>query len=168
MKLTRKFLSMALAVLMIMSVLIIPAAAASTLWQDEFATFRELYEGSTAAGYIRMLQRFLYGYNNQARSEIILDGGVTGIFDVHTTEAVKIFQNNVGLDDDGRPGKQTWRKIASVLIDDGVSYLHVKSLSTNLKMAVVYYKLVGSATSLYTFNQDGAQFPTAFHSAKFT
>lgn len=168
MKLTRKFLSMALAVLMIMSVLIIPASAASSLWQNEFAKFPELYEGSYAAGYIRMLQRFLYGYSDKAHGEIVLDGGVTGIFDVHTTEAVKIFQGNTGLGKDGRPGEQTWRKIASVLLDDGVSYLQVKSLNTSLKMQVVYYKLVGAATSLYTFNQDGAQFPTAFHSAKFT
>ena len=82
MKLTKRFLSIVFAVLMIMTVLAIPASAASSRWQNEFAKFPELYEGSTASGYIRMLQRFLYGYNDKAHSEIVLDGGVTGIFDV--------------------------------------------------------------------------------------
>ena len=169
MKLTQKFLSVALAVMMIVSVVIIPASAASSLWQNEFAKFPELYDGSYAAGYIRMLQRFLYGYSNSTKSSIVAGGGIDGGFGGYTTAAVKSFQGNFAdLSNDGRPGAKTWTKIAAVLLDGEANYLKVRNVNTYGKMAVVYYKQVGTATSLYTFNEDGTQFQSSFHSAKFT
>lgn len=169
MKLMKRVFAAALAVMMIMAVLIIPASAASSIWEDEFAGFPELYEGSSASGYIKMLQRFLYGYSNEAKEEIVDGGGIDGGFGAYTTEAVKHFQDDfTDLQSDGRPGTYTWRKIASVLLDREVNYLKVVNIDTNAKIAVVYYALVGNATRLYTFNEYGTQFNSAFHSAKFT
>ena len=65
MKTTKRAISLMLAIMIAMTILAMPASAATISginWTSEFQSFPQLYNGSTQNGYIKMLQRFLLVY----------------------------------------------------------------------------------------------------------
>lgn len=171
MKLFKKATMLTLAVIMLMSVLTTPASALDGVWQNIFADFPELYEGHTSAGHIQALQRFLYCYSDYTKAALTEGGaiGIDGGFGEKTTEAVRRFQEGfIDLVDDGRPGENTWRKIALLLDDSSANVFTIENLSTGLESNVIYHTIVGSSTALYTYNAYNVRYPNAFETVRVT
>lgn len=167
MKRTKRLLAIFLSVIMVASIMIIPASAATiptVNWAGAIAGFPELYNGSTQSGHIKFLQRFLMMYNDTTRDEIINAGGVDGGFGNGTTNAVIEFQsdNNLSLVD-GRPGPQTWSKITIYLTQSGV-YLYTGSNTEYSGEKIVYFTQSGPTVFMYTYDSYGGRITPYFHS----
>lgn len=165
MKFLKKASMLAMTVIMLVSVLTIPASALSSSWQDAFADFPELYEGHTSSGHIKAIQRFLYCYSNETKAALTKGGsiGIDGGFGEKTTEAVRIFQEDFkDLTDDGRPGKNTWRKIALLLDDSTANYFKVTNIDTGSTLKVIYHTIVSSSSALYTFDAYNQRYSNPF------
>lgn len=161
MKMAKKILALALAVMMIMTVLVVPtsAATATAPTATEFASFPELYHGSYENGYIKALQRFLLCYPS-THDYIYTNtgvGGVDGGFGPKTEQAVKAFQASIWGENssevDGYVGSKTWTQIRYKLTTNSPYLVSNGSY-------VVHY----TSSSLYTFNQNGAEYSSPFHS----
>lgn len=160
----RLFVLMLVLVLLVSTMALPAFAAANTTWQNAFADFPELYQGHSSKGYIKLLQRFLYCYSNDTKAALTKGGGVgiDGGFGQKTEEAVKIFQNDFlytsnPLVVDGRPGANTWRKIAQQL-DASVSGLfRVRNKDDLLYYNVMAYTGATVSTSMYNYTASGAQ-----------
>lgn len=126
MNVLRRSLSLVLAFVLVLSIMVVSASAAtvsSVNWYEVFRSFPELYNGSTMSGYIKMLQRFLLVYPVTYSSIYNANssyGGVDGGFGDRTLAAVKLFQRTVlGIgQDDGYVGPKTWGAIYSKLTLD--------------------------------------------------
>ena len=57
----------------------------------------------------KAIQAMLYYYNSTTHNYISGSGGIDGVFGSSTTNAVKSFQNDRGLSQDGIVGPDTWR-----------------------------------------------------------
>ena len=115
MKHVKGTLSLALAVMMVMAVLVIPASAASSEWVGRFQKFAPTKRTSYQTGYAKAVQSILLGYDDVTRYYVGNFGGVDGLFGSHTEEAVKHFQSDKGLDVDSSVGPATWGKMAEVM-----------------------------------------------------
>lgn len=119
MKAMKKTIVFVLVVVMMMSVMSLPASATLVEpYYSHVSGFVELYNGSTANAYIRALQAFLYHYP-YTQTTIINGGGIDGGYGNATENAVKIYQEKKWPYDstqwDGRVGTKTWTKIAGDL-----------------------------------------------------
>lgn len=105
-----------LLLVILMSILAIPASAVSNPYYTHIKEFKEIYNGSTLNAYIRAAQRFLLCYGGEARSDIISGGGVDGGYGYYTEAAVTAYQKEKWPyntnEHDGRVGPKTWEKIA--------------------------------------------------------
>lgn len=125
MKAMKKTIVFALVVVMMMSVMSLPASAALVEpYYSHVSGFVELYNGSTANAYIRAVQCFLYHYSYATRNEITNAGGIDGGYGNGTENAVIMYQKDKWPNDnnpehvknrDGRVGPKTWTKIAGDL-----------------------------------------------------
>ena len=166
MKRTKRLLAIFLSVIMVASIMIMPASAAtiSTVnWAGAIAGFPELYNGSSQGGYIKFLQRFLTEYNSVTRNYIIDHGGVDGGYGDWTTDAVKVFQAKTGLANDGITGGNTWTKITTFLTQNG-AYLLSSSNTQYAGQNVVMFVQNFSTVYLYTFNEYDSRISPYFHS----
>lgn len=130
MKLVKRTITLALTVVLLMSVLAISASADTLLdleWRSYFATyFPPQRTNSYSTGYTGAIQRFLY-CRPSTRTDITLGGGVDGVYGNYTASAVETFQGEYNadfvadIDTDGKVGPQTWSAIASYLKSEPVS-----------------------------------------------
>lgn len=116
MKLFKKSLIFAFSIMMIISILVIPAAALSG-YESRFREFRQISVNDVGAhpGYTKALQQFLCIFSPYYKNIIDGAGGVDGIFGGKTGEVVGYYQSAKGIDSDGICGPDTWEKIASDL-----------------------------------------------------
>lgn len=166
MKRTKRLLAIFLSVIMVASVMIIPASAATIAtvnWAGAIAGFPELYNGSPQSGYIKFLQRFLMMYNDTTRDYIINSGGVDGGFGNGTADAVEVFQDDNELSlVDGRPGPQTWSRITIYLTQSG-AYLYSGTNTEYSGEKIVFFTQNGSLVYMYTYDSYGGRISPYFH-----
>ena len=132
MKTMKKALVFVLVLVMMISIMALPASAKlSTTYFSDVSGFVELYNGSLANGYIRALQAFLYHYP-YTRATTISGGGIDGGYGSATESDVKIYQQKKWPYNknewDGRVGKEcskTWTKIANDLSEGEATMEHV-------------------------------------------
>jgi len=168
MKLFKQTTVLAIVIVMLMSILVVPAFAAGIVWQNAFATFPELYQGHTANGHIKFLQRFLYCYSNDTKNILIENGhGIDGGYGPQTEEAVKHFQDDFKdtsepLVVDGRAGENTWRRIAKLMVYGDESHFLVAKVDNGDYYEILHHVLVGSSSKLYTYDANHIQYSTPF------
>lgn len=161
----KRFFALTLVLVSLVSTMALPAfAEANTTWQNAFADFPVLYQGHSSKGYIKLLQRFLYCYSDDTKAALTKGGGVgvDGGFGQKTEEAVKIFQTDFlytsdPLDVDGRPGENTWRKIAQQLDDSMSGLFRVRNKNDFLYYNVMAYTGATASTSMYNYTAAGAK-----------
>lgn len=129
MRYMKRTLILALVVVMLTSVLVIPAAALEPTWNQYFYdNFPEQRVGYYHYGYTYALQRFLYVYDTTTQSDIISSGGIDGMYGTGTKNAVVTFQeqfasNNPGVSivipasEEGKVGQNTWKAIAYMMYE---------------------------------------------------
>jgi hypothetical protein len=145
MKCIKKTCSLILALLLAVSVLVLPAAALDNTWVTRFQTMPLIYSATaTKPGndvYVKAIQRYLFS-NSSTRSTM---GSTTvdGIWGTRTESAVKVFQRAMSLSlVDGKVGSGTWGRMAETL-----SYFSTVYNSCNCK---VLYLLDGN-TKWYVY-----------------
>lgn len=144
MRLLKKTVVLALIVVMMMSILVLPASAASLSYyvRMQFSHFDTVYYNGQYSGYTVALQRFLQCYS-QTYANILLNAekngnkGVDGWFGEYTYSALTKYQDSKGLDPDGWAGPDTWGKIANGLSEG--TYAAYKILSVNNKSVIGVY-----------------------------
>lgn len=144
MKQVRKTMVLALVVIMVMSIMVLPASAASLSYyvKMQFNHFQTVYYNNQYSGYTVALQRFLQCYS-PTYANILRNAnkngnqGVDGWFGEYTYSALTEYQGAKGLDPDGWAGSDTWNKIANDLSED--TYADYKILSVNNKSVIGVY-----------------------------
>lgn len=173
MKTTKRAISLVLAIMIVMTVVALPASAATISginWSNQFQSFPELYNGSTQNGYIKMLQRFLLVYPVTYSSIYNASssyGGVDGGFGNRTQAAVELFQTyTLGSGEaDGYVGPKTWGAIrtrlylsSDELLYNGMNGSPMGGISTKVIKCVQN----GSAVQLDTYNHLNNRFYSYF------
>lgn len=158
MKTMKKTVMLVLVVVMLLSVMVLPASAVGDPYYSHVSGFVELYNGSTANAYIRAAQAFLYHYP-YTQTTIISGDGIDGGYGNATQSAVKIYQEKKWPYDstqwDGRVGPKTWAKIAGDLyLDDYGS--HEVYLCYN-SGHVMYVDLRAEGYTYYSCNTSGVK-----------
>lgn len=128
MKMVKRTLALALLIVAMMSVLIIPASAATVNepWVGRFGGFRMTSEYNYITEYACTVQSILWG-NSGTKSIIEESGKVDGLFGSGTTRAVKTFQKNMNFpvkEQDGIVGPDTWKAMARSMQIDGYNWFH--------------------------------------------
>lgn len=160
MKNVKRTLALALVLVMMMSVMVVPAFAASEPWQTRFSKFTHVNVDNyhNYPNYVKAAQRFFLC--NPATADLIKNnGGVDGFFGDATARAAKAFQSVKGLDVDGRVGPQTWKAIAAdltlvtytspnyyIFYKNGQKVIYVNGTST---YNYYYYTTEGSLGSVF-------------------
>lgn len=111
MKLAKRTLALVLVVMMVATVMVMPASAAGSDWEGYFRSFRQTSQYNYISGYAAAVQSILMGFDETSET-ISKSGGVDGMFGAKTAEAVEDFQYYNGLGDDGIVGPDTWGKMA--------------------------------------------------------
>lgn len=125
MKLVKRTLCLALILVMMVSILVVPASAATIAsdWQSRFRSFKTVseYYAPTRTEYVKALQRFLFAYDNtrSAMGQTTVDGS----WGSKTTAAVGILQSALGYTPDYIVGPNTWEGIANKLSTYHTTYL---------------------------------------------
>lgn len=124
MKTTRRMLTFALAIIMLVSVMTVTAAAASgnldSEWRVEFRRFPTMSRNTYNSSYTRALQRFLSVYPG-SDDYVDKNGGIDGIYGNDTFNAVKVVQTEAknefitNMYIDGVTGGDTWASVAYYL-----------------------------------------------------
>lgn len=127
----------------------VPAFATMTI-REGISDFASQGNGSSG-GLVRLIQTFLYCYNDTTQACIAKYGGVDGAFGDGTEEAVIAFQRARGFTDDGVFGQQSWPWVATnlTLMENSRSYYYYSFYSNVYgwnKMLEVY-SADGNATS---------------------
>lgn len=165
MKLLKRTVVLALAIMMLTSILVLPASAVLTEpYYSHVCAFKEIYNGSSENAYIRAAQCFLYHYSYDTRKEIDNSGGIDGGYGNGTERAVVLYQTDKWPNDyneehlknrDGRVGKKTWTKIADDLYVGyvGAEYAELRYNGGD----VIYVDLRAEGYTYYNCNKSGTQ-----------
>lgn len=128
MKLVKKTISLVL-VMVMLSMLAIPAAALDSEWLYEFRNqFPMISQGSSRTGYVCALQSFLSAHSS-SKYVMAATTGIDGSFGSGTANALKRFQTYAGqylipnMSVDGIAGGDTWASIAIELYQRGSDFL---------------------------------------------
>lgn len=154
MKNIKRICSLALVLVLVMSVLVLPAAALSDTWVTRFQTMPLIYSATATKDDneqdVKAIQRYLFS-NKETRSTM---GSTTvdGIWGTRTESAVKVFQDAMGLKPvDGKVGDDTWGAMAETL-----SYFSTVYNGCNCK---VLYLLDGSTRwYVYLVNTENSSY----------
>lgn len=114
MKQTKRVVTLVLAIMMVATILVMPAAAATT-WRAEISNFKPVseYYAKLYPAYLWALQRFLFCYPTTAGD---MQGSThDGLWGSHTKAAVLTFQRSKALSADAIVGKDTWTAVATTL-----------------------------------------------------
>lgn len=165
MKLLKKIAVLALAIMILASILVLPAfAVLSDPFYSHVCDFNELYNGSPDNAYIRAAQCFLYHYSYETRTAINNAGGIDGGYGNGTEYAVTLYQTDKWPDDnnpehvknrDGRVGPKTWTKIAGDLSVGFIcgEYAELRCNGGN----VIYVDLRAEGYQYFSCNKSGSK-----------
>ena len=120
MKTLKQVLVVALVIIMMMSIMAMPASAVvdSNFYHFPLVTksMSNRYMSAAVA-----VQKFLILYDPISYNLVAANGGTDGFFGGGSANAASHFQNRENLDPDGKVGSLTWMKIGELLLDkDGV------------------------------------------------
>lgn len=142
MKLAKRTLALVLVVMMVATVMVMPASAAGSDWEGYFRSFRQTSQYNYISGYASAVQSILLGFTYT--DDYIRDyGGVDGMFGSKTADAVWAFQDKHGLGADGIVGPNTWGKMACEMSE---STGRILKAGTRKAIKIVYEQ------SLYKFH----------------
>ena len=148
MKTLKRALVSVLAIIMMMSIMTIPASAAV---DPHFYHF-PLVTKSMGNGYMSAavaVQKFLMLYDPICYTEISKNGGTDGYFGPGSANAAIRFQRQEGLGVDGKVGSLTWMKICELLTEvSGIDsyapyYCHPDNSNNNVGNTQVIFKYNG-------------------------
>lgn len=138
MKLAKRMLALAVAVMLVMAVLVVPASAATSFWTSRFRSFTQTSTYNYQRGYAFAVQSILLDHN-VAGSYISSAGGVDGYFGTGTVNAVKAFQEDESLDNDGIVGPDTWERMALRMKQSGSgSYTYLGMGYARTAITIIY------------------------------
>lgn len=120
MKTCKRMLAVLLIITAIASMMALPASAAGQLVQDACADFPTVYYSNTYSLYHVALQRFLQAYSDECEA-LLGNNGVDGYFGSGSTSALKRFQKDNSLQQDGRAGPMTRSAIGQLLEEKNVT-----------------------------------------------
>lgn len=159
MKMAKKTMALALAVMMVMTIMVVPASAASATWVGRFKKFAKTSIDSYQTGYTKAVQSILLKYNDATEDLVANSGGVDGLFGSNTKLAVEEFQDDTGIVDSddtnyGKVNDTTWGKMAEVL------YVPSSGNPTLFRMngrTAITAKYSGGVYNFYYHNTDGTE-----------
>lgn len=165
MKTMQRVMMLALVVVMLASIMVLPASAA-TYWQSEFANFKPVsaYYASIYPGYLWAMQSFLFAHP-ETQDEM---SGSThdGVWGSKTRAAIIDFQRYKGLTQDAIAGTATWNAVAAELSSETTSWAGVSFYRLNTSNGNhVYMASTGSSPSFYYFVNGSVHESNKFHSA---
>lgn len=163
MNITKRLLSMFLAVVIVATSLVIPAHADSFYTRD-FPNFPRV--NISMSGYMVAtvaIQKFLMLYGDSLAKKIMAAGGTDGYFGLSTKEAVATFQSRTGLTSDGDVGSKTWEKIGSLLEIKDIPEVCVEYSHRNRSYYDLDTRVIISAGSYFAVNQHGNSVQTPFY-----
>jgi len=88
----------------------IPASALSSM-QYVMSGFHTIYPGDSG-GYVGAIQSLMYGYSSSTRTDIARGGYIDEGYGTWSQSAVKTFQGDKNLTQDGIVGPSTWNHLA--------------------------------------------------------
>lgn len=132
MKYINRFTSILLTVVLLFSIMVLPASAATNAdvyWAERISRFRTLNENTknSLPGYTKVLQMFMVEYSTIFSDDIYMHGGIDGYFGNAVKRCVVEFQDVediVEFDSNGNPldpgtcSKNTWYEIGLQLWDE--------------------------------------------------
>lgn len=166
MKYIKRSLALVLVLIMLLTVMVLPASAVGGSWQETIASFpgRSTNYRYVVDDYTTVIQRFLWCYGGSSRTYIAENGGTDGKYGSGTENAVEDFQAAEGLEADGKVGPNTWRTIAKNLettvnyqrrlfTENGYNVIRVELLNNpeNVTYSYLYYKGTGTGTLGFVF-----------------
>ena len=164
------------AVLLVMgimvSMIVMPASAASVDWWDRFAVFPTLSQaknGGTKNEYVCALQRFLGSYSTDFSNVLDEYGYPDGYFGNKTALAVEGYQQRKNLSVDRIVGPNTWRTIAAgfwdeIVFDQGVSFTKFRANGPNDPYVIIAHTYVQQNGRKYRYYEgDANPYIFAFH-----
>ncbi len=169
MKMVKKAVTLVIVMVMLVSILVFPASAASlsTQVRSEFGSFATVHWDNTYSGYTYALQRFLQ-CANQAYATYLKNGrtgdytGVDGFFGEGTNNALVAYQGNRGLTADGWAGYNTWMRIADDMQE--TAYYTYRLLTINNKaVMVVFMEATNNYPSYYVYYDGNGSQGARFH-----
>lgn len=160
MNFVKKGVSLTLVLILLASIMVIPAFASGVPldpeWRVEFRRFKMLSQGSPHTQYVCALQQFLWAYPN-TRTYIVNAGGVDGSFGSATGTAVRVFQADAQLEwlptmsVDGIAGGDTWASVAYYLSRNGSNFNYEGTNVMQLKDGVLkYYNQYSLGSAFHT------------------
>lgn len=167
MKIAKRTVTLAMVAMMIVSVLSVPASAASSTWVNRFKKFAATSTSSYQTGYTKAIQSILMEYNDNTYGYIFNNGGVDGIYGTNTKLAVQEFQDGEtsiasGNDEYGKVKSTTWGKMAEVMTANDNStpvkfYMNTRNAITA--------KYSGGVYNFYyhnTYGTEGSKFASVY------
>lgn len=160
MKHVKRMTALTLVVIIMMSVMVLPASAALTddpYLKPKIQAFPYLYNGVDYPSAVRALQRFLMFMPDYSAADVLISDGLDGGYGNHVEAAVRYFQvlNGIGEagedpnnpDGTGEVSTRTWGAIADNLYETDTSEDYARLC--NISGARIYY--VDTSTSTYNF-----------------
>lgn len=142
MKLAKRMLALAMVVMLVMAILVVPASAATSFWTSRFRSFTQTSTYNYQRGYAYAVQSILLDHDVAGRY-ISNAGGVDGYFGTGTVNAVKAFQGDELLDDDGIVGPDTWERMALRMgQSNSGSYTYLSMGNNRTAITIIYQNSV--------------------------
>lgn len=122
MKTVKRASALVLAVMLVMSIMALPASAVSTSMISKISCFPYLYHGVVNSNGVRALQKFLFTDTNNAYHTAVYGDGLDGGFGPNVENAVRNYQIRHGIygpnnNGTGEVYTQTWTAIANDLYE---------------------------------------------------
>lgn len=146
MKMAKRLCALMVAFLMVVTVTVVPASAATSVFYH-FPLVTESMGNSYMAAAVAV-QKFLILYNGSYATRIIASGGTDGFFGSTSAAVTKLFQAGHGLTNDGKVGSNTWLKFESIM-----------GKEESIEPSFTLYYLNGN--SVYSYDQKIIGFPVS-------
>lgn len=152
MKTVKKVSALVLTVMLLMSIMALPASAASDSMTSKISCFPYLYHGVVNSNGVRALQKFLFTDTNNAYYTAVYNDGLDGGFGPNVENAVRNYQIRHGIygpnnNGTGEVYTQTWTAIANDL-----------SESSNI--------MTRGGTSVYRVDKNGSTYSFFWNNSK--
>lgn len=164
MKTIKRILVLALVVIMMMSVMVMPASALGNGWPEKISKFQEVaeYNDSEYPGYVKVAQRFFFCYS-ETKDEMG-SSTVDGDFGPSTFAALRRFRSVKGLSNNDLMDSDAWKAMAKELDGEGKYENPTRSILRENGGNVM---LVHTGTSQYCYHyyiaQNSVNIDEAFH-----
>lgn len=130
-----------LSILMVMAIILVSSTVLAQTYPSTRSIFKSLAITSTTSNSnshnSRLIQEMCYAYDNTCRTKLGGTSGIDGVFGSNTKEAVKYFQLDNAVSNDGSVGANTWGKF--------YDYLTPIGMTSSSEEATIYYACKNSS-----------------------